>query len=161
MNTGLLLALLAAIAGHELNAGALPVCSNRVIGTVAKRAGCTLGDTRCWLRGGGFCMDHVEARLKLGRPAAEARFDPVQPGDVRAGDVAVFNARAHYAYVEAVVRDPGGRPVAVDLTEYNFGTCWVDPDLMVTDQYKILNRRPAVALREVDGGFLRARATPR
>lgn len=161
MSAALLIALVVATGGHEFNAGALPVCSNRVIGAVVKRARCTLGDTRCWLRGGGFCMDHVEGRLKLGGPAADARFDSVQPGDVRAGDVAVFNARAHYAYVEAVVRDPGGRPVAVDLSEYNYGTCWVDRDLMVTDHYKLLNRRAAVALREVDGGFLRARPVSR
>ncbi len=153
----LLVALMAASGnGHGTDAGKLPVCSNRLIGSVVKRAGCTLGDARCWLRSGGFCTDHVEKRLGAERPASGTRFDPVRPEEVRPGDVAVFSARAHYAYVEAVVRGQGGTPLAVDLSEYNFGACWVDKETMVTDQYKVLSRR-SVALAEVDGGFLRAR----
>jgi hypothetical protein len=49
----------------------------------------------------------------------------------------------------------------VDLGEFNFGTCWVDAESMVTDQYKLLNRRRGVAISDVDGGFLRAPATAR
>lgn len=142
--------------GHQANAGDLPVCSNAVINRVVKRTGCTLGDTRCWNRSGGFCGDYVEARIAAARPGAKLRLESVKPEELKAGDVAVFASRAHYALVEAVVRDGKGRAVAVDLTEYNFGTCWVDQGLMVTDRYKLQGRRAAVPLGHVDGGFLRA-----
>jgi hypothetical protein len=153
----LALAALAAY-GHESNAGSLPVCANRVINQVVKRSGCTLGDARCWYRSGGFCTDYVERRLGKERVARAA---PIDPATVKKGDVAVFASRVHMSLVEAVVRDGQGRPVAVDLGEFNFGTCWVDAESMVTDQYKLLNRRRGVAISDVDGGFLRAPATAR
>lgn len=152
--TGALLTLALAAGGHELDLRSLPVCSNRVIGQVVKRVGCSLGDYRCWSTRGGFCADYVEARLAAEKKqAGDTR--SVRPEEVRAGDVAVFSARAHYAYVERVITDSKRRPVAVDLAEYNYGSCWVDPDLLVTDKYKVVNRRAAVALKDVDGGFLR------
>lgn len=141
-----------AAGGHEANAGNLPVCANRVINQVVKRVGCTLGDARCWARSAGFCNDWVERRLGKERTS---KAKPIEAGAVQRGDVAVFASRAHYAYVERVVRDAGGRPVAVDLSEYNFGTCWVDAESMVTEKYKVVNRRRGVPLSEVDGGFLR------
>lgn len=137
--------------------GALPVCGNGLIRTVVKRVGCTVGDSRCWLRSGGFCTDYVRSRLGLGRGGGELRFDAVVAEAVRPGDVATFVSRAHYAWVDAVRRDGQGRPIAVDLSEYNFGGCWVDRDMMVTDRYGVLSRRAGVALNEVDGGFLRPR----
>jgi hypothetical protein len=145
--------------GHELNAGALPVCSNRVINDVVKRTGCTVGDARCWARKRGFCSAYIEQRL--GVAAKTAGLQPIRPEEVRAGDVAVFEARAHVAYVEQVVRDGSGRPIAVDVSEYNFGTCWVDQEVMVTDRYQVVNRRSGIALRDVDGGFLRPRPAAR
>jgi hypothetical protein len=149
----LALSLGAGAGGHALDAAALPACSNRVVAEVVKRVGCTLGDYRCWSKRGGFCADWVEARVAAdrrgGTPAG------IQPEEVRPGDVAVFTARAHFAYVERVVRDSKGRPVAIDVSEYNYGTCWVDSELLVTDKYKVVNRRSSVALKDVDGGFLR------
>jgi hypothetical protein len=119
---------------------------------VVKRSGCTLGDVRCWYRSGGFCTDYVAQRLGKERAARAA---PIDRATVKKGDVAVFASRAHMALVEAVVRDGQGRPVAVDLAEFNFGTCWVDPESMVTDRYKLLSRRRGVPLGDVDGGFRR------
>jgi hypothetical protein len=139
--------------GHSLNAGDLPVCSNRTINEVVKRSGCTVGDKRCWNTRGGFCTDYVENRIGKDRAAKAVRLSRLE--EVRRGDIAVFVARAHYAYVERVVEDKTGRPVAVDLSEFNYGDCWVDRDVMVTDKYKLVNRRAGVALRDVDGGFLR------
>lgn len=157
-----LLALaVAASDGHEFNAGNLPVCSNRVINGVVKHAGCTVGDERCWYRSGGFCTDYVEKKIVGERPQTKLRLESIRPEEVAKGDVAVFASRAHYAYVEGVVMDRRGRPVAVDLTEFNYGTCWVDKDSMVTERYKVVNRRPGVALGDVDGGFLRARPAAR
>lgn len=146
---------LAAAPGPRMDHGNLPVCSNRVIVEVVKRAGCTLGDARCWNTRGGFCNDYVEQRIRQERRFANVRMEPQPPGQVARGDVAVFLARAHFAYVEAVVKDRRGQPVAVDLAEYNFGTCWVDRNAMVTDKYLLLNRRERVPLGDVDGGFLR------
>lgn len=152
---GTIAALLVAAAAHSASPGDLPVCANRVINEVVRRSGCLLGDGKCWFRAGGFCMDYVKERVGGGRGVALEDLTPVGWEEVRRGDVAVFLARAHYAYVERVVRDKRGRPVRIDLSEYNFGSCWVDRNALVTDQYKSLGRRFGVAVGEVDGGFLR------
>jgi hypothetical protein len=157
----LLILALAAEQNHQSNAGLLPVCTNRVINAVVKRAGCTLGDTRCWLSGGGYCTDYVERQVRSGPVGKAAKLVGVKPDQVRRGDLAAFMARAHYAYVEKVILDGAGKPVAVDVSEYNFGSCWVDADLMITDKYKLVNKRAGLPIGEVDGGFLRAvPATP-
>lgn len=148
--------LLAAPQGdHPASVELLPVCGNRVINAVVRRAGCTVGDDRCWKRGGGMCADYVEGRIRKERSAKAVELTPVGAEEVVRGDVAVFTARAHLAYVEAVRRDAKGRPVAVDVAEYNFGTCWVDREAMVTDTYRVLTRRRGVAVADVDGGFRR------
>jgi hypothetical protein len=153
-----LLALSLAQGGsHVLTTGDLPVCSNRVINEVVKRVGCTLGDWNCWKKSGGFCADHVEGRLGAVKPGRAMKLESVRPEEVAKGDVAVFASRSHYAYVERVIKDAKGRAVAVDLSEFNFGSCWVDRDLLITDRFKVLGRRTGVALPEVDGGFLRPR----
>lgn len=152
---GALAAFVVAASGHAASTAVLPVCPNRVINQVVKRAGCTLGDTRCWFRAGGFCMDYVEQRAGRGRTLALDRMVEVRRGEVQPGDVAVFLSRAHYAYVERVAKDAQGTAVSVDLSEYNYGTCWVDRNALVTDQYGAVNRRRGVAVGAVDGGFLR------
>lgn len=152
------LAALAVAAGiHGSDAGNLPPCANRVINEVVKRAGCTVGDTRCWRRKGGFCTDWVEKRVAAvtSRPVKDLRLAPISPKQVAKGDLAVFASRAHTAFVERVVKDRQGRAIAVDLSEYNFGSCWVDPGAMATEMYGVPGRRPGVPLGEVDGGFLR------
>lgn len=134
----------------------LPVCSNRVISEVTKRAGCTIGDSRCWLTKGGMCTDYIQKMA--GQPGKAVQLtNRIKPEDVRKGDVAQFLARAHYAYVEGVVKDKNGKPVAVNVSEYNYGDCWVDQATMVTDKYKKVNRRFGIPLSSVDGGFLRPR----
>lgn len=154
---GALAALLLAIGGHGADAGSLPACPNKVINQVVQRAGCTVGDTRCWTRKGGFCTDWVEKRASevTKRPLKDLHLQPVAPGQVAKGDLAVFASRAHTAFVERVAKDRQGRAVAVDLSEYNFGTCWVDPGAMATEKYGVLGRRLGVPLGEVDGGFQR------
>jgi hypothetical protein len=147
--------LVAAASGHEAEAGLLPLCGNRVVSDVVRRAGCPLGDLACWTRRRGYCGDHVEAKVAAARRGSAAQLRSIQPEEVAKGDVAVFTSRSHYAYVEAVIRDARGRPVAVDVSEYNYGTCWVDRDFGVTDTFKVETRRAGVALRDVDGGFLR------
>jgi hypothetical protein len=159
--SALLALVLSAEADHGRNAGGLPVCSNRTINEVVKRVGCTVGDARCWLRSGGFCNDYVEQRLGAGRPDQALELVSIGLQEVARGDVAVFAARAHYAYVEGVRKGKDGQVVAVDLSEHNFGSCWVDKESLVTDQYKALGRRSALPVGEVDGGFLRARPAAR
>jgi hypothetical protein len=153
----LALDLAAAAGGHAMDAWGIPWCGNDVVGEVARRVGCTLEDAACWERRGGFCTGHVEARVLAGRPSGAVTLQPVDPSEVAPGDVAVFAARAHYAYVEAVTRDAAGRTVAVTVSETNFGTCWVAKDLMVTDRYGVVGRRVGVPVSAVDGGFLRAK----
>jgi hypothetical protein len=155
--TPILIALAALVVGGPTQSSwaGLPVCGNRTIREAAKRTGCALGDRRCWLRAGGYCTDHVERKIRAAEPARPVEVVSVTPDEVRKGDVAFFLARTHYAYVERVVADGKGRPVAVDLSEFNLGVCWVDEELGVTDRYKVLGRRARVPLRDVDGGFLR------
>lgn len=153
----ILAAMLTAESGRGAGALDLPHCSNRVVNEVVRRAGCTLGDTACWNRSGGYCTDYVEQRLVAAARVPRLELVPVPPEQVQAGDVAVFTARAHYALVEKVVKDAGGRAISVDVAEHNFGTCWVDRDLMITDHYKSLGRRRAIPVTAADGGFLRAR----
>jgi hypothetical protein len=155
------LAALAVARAPDSPAASLPVCGNGTIRQVVKRTGCTLGDRRCWVSSGGYCTDWVERMVRAQEPARIVELGAVAADDVRKGDLAMFVARSHYAYVERVVTGKDGRPVAVDLSEYNFGTCWVDEDFLVTDQYRSLHRRSGVPLREVDGGFLRARPAGR
>ena len=134
----------------------LPVCSNRVINEVTKRVGCTIGDSRCWLTKGGMCTDYIQKRV--GQPGKTVQLNKhIRPEDVRKGDVAQFNARIHYAYVESVVKDRKGKPVAVNVSEYNYGTCWVDQSTLVTDTYKKVTKRSNIPLSSVDGGFWRLR----
>lgn len=154
MNLLLLMLLFHAVT-RSAAAADLPVCSNRIINQVTSRVGCTVGDSRCWLTKGGFCTDYVEAKTRRSKSAPAPRLVPVSPRQVKKGYVAQFISRTHYAYVESVIRDGSGNPVAVNLSEYNYGTCWVDEESMVTDQYLQVNRRSAVALDSVDGGFLK------
>ena len=141
-----------------LSAADLPVCTNRAINEVTRRVGCTVGDNNCWLvKGGGFCIDYVERMTNIVKAGgAKKVLRPVPAREVRKGDIAQFNFRAHFAYVESVVKGGDGIPVAVNVSEYNYGTCWVDQDLMVTDTYKVVTRRSGIPIDRVDGGFLRA-----
>ena len=133
----------------------LPFCSNRIINEVTKRVGCTVGDAKCWLTKGGFCTDYVQKKLDISQIGEGLAWVPVQLDDIKKGDIAVFNYRAHYAYVESVIRNSKGKPVAVSVSEYNFGDCLVDEQTMVTEKYKVVNMRAGIPLNRVDGGFIR------
>ena len=144
-------------AGAQVCCAELPVCSNRIVNNVMTRVGCAVGDTRCWLSKGGYCTDYVQKMTGHGQPGDADRWNRINPGDVKKGDVALFISFMHFAYVEGVVNDKEGRPVAVNLSEYNYGACWVDQANMVTDKYKTVNKRPGIPLGKVDGGFWRPR----
>lgn len=147
--------VLACLCSHSAGAAVLPFCSNRTINEVTSRIGCTVGDKKCWLSKEGFCTDYLNKMTVQSGKKANGVWTPVRPVDVRKGDIAIFNSRTHYSYVESVVRDKKGKPVAVNVSEFNFGTCWVDDQAMVTDQYKVRNNRAGVPLASVDGGFWR------
>jgi hypothetical protein len=101
-----------------------------------------------------MCTDYIQKRA--GQPGKELRLNnKIRPEDVKKGDVAFFISRIHYAYVESVVKDKNGKPVAVNVSEYNYGDCWVDQSTIVTDKYKKVNKRFGIPLSDVDGGFLR------
>ncbi len=134
----------------------LPVCSNRIIREVTTRVGCTLGEAQCWLTMGGFCTDYIQKMANNRSTSKEFTLsNKIRPEDVRKGDIAQFNSWAHYAYIENVVKDKNGKPTAIDVSEYNYGTCWVDRATMVTDKYKTVNRRFGIPVTSVDGGFWR------
>jgi hypothetical protein len=152
----LIACLVAALTGTPLGRAAeLPLCSNRIINEVTVRTGCAVGDTECWVSSGGFCTDYVAKMTRRGKTGSSPRLRVIPASDVRKGDVAYFRSRVHMAYVERVARDGNGKPVAVDLSEYNYGKCLVDEQAQVTETYKIRTRRTAVPVKDVDGGFLR------
>ncbi|WP_243371775.1 hypothetical protein [Geotalea sp. SG265] len=148
--------IIVSVASGSAVASNLPTCSNRVIQAVTAKSGCTVGDANCWMSKGGFCTDYITKRTQLASNDSPPRLVPISQAQVKKGDVAHFLKPMHYSYVESVVRDAGGKPVAVNLSEYNYGTCWVDEDSMVTDRYMRVNRR-SVPVGRVDGGFLRPR----
>lgn len=138
------------------NAAELPFCSNRTINEVTHRVGCTVGDTKCWLNKGGFCTDYALKKSRTDRSGSgEVSWVSVQQSDVKTGDIAVFVSRSHYAFVESVVRDTQGKPVAVNVSEYNFGDCLVDDQAIVTNKYGTVNTRFGIPMNVVDGGFIR------
>ncbi len=143
------------VAGPQVCCAEIPVCSNKIVSAVMKRTGCAVGDIRCWLSKGGFCTDYVQKMTGHGKPGDASQWDKVKPENVKKGDVALFVSRMHFAYVESVVNDGNGKPAAVNVSEYNYGDCWVDQPNFVTDKYKIVNKRYGVALKKVDGGFWR------
>ena len=148
--------LLLLLASSLAYADDLPDCSNRVVNTVMKRSGCTVGDPKCWFANGGFCMDYVQKRTGARKSFQPGQWRQVAPAMIRKGDVAqFFMPRAHLAFVEKVNRDKEGRPRSIDVAEFNYGTCWVDRDTMVTDTYKVVTRRSGIPISRVDGGFLR------
>lgn len=150
-----LLVLIVGAGSRPATASELPVCSNRIINEVTARVGCTVGDANCWLTSGGFCTDYVEKKARRGQGDRKVQLKPINVGDVRKGDIARFASRAHYSYVESVVKGKDGKPVAVNLSEYNYGACLVDEQSMVTEKYKIVNKRTGVPVTDVDGGFMR------
>lgn len=150
-----LLVLIVGAGARPAAASELPVCSNRIINEVTARVGCTVGDANCWLTSGGFCTDYVEKKALRGQTGKKVQLKPINAGDVIKGDIAQFASRAHYAYVESLVRGKDGKPVALNISEYNYGTCWVDEQSMVTEKYKRINKRTGVPVKDVDGGFMR------
>jgi len=151
-----LISLLVVCACNDAYADDLPVCSNKVINEVTKRSGCTVGDTKCWFAQRGFCTDYVQSRIASPQSAKPDKWLQVSPEMVKKGDIAQFySPRAHYAFVESVVKDKQGRVNAVNVSEYNFGTCWVDPDAFVTNTYKIVTKRSGIPVGAVDSGFWR------
>lgn len=140
----------------DASAGDLPVCSNRVINEVTKRSSCTVGDTKCWFAKGGFCTDYVQNRIASPQSVKPDKWQQVNPEIVKKGDIAQFySPRAHYAFVDSVVKDKQGKVTAINVSEYNYGSCWVDTDAFVTNTYKIVTRRTGIDVGSVDGGFWR------
>jgi hypothetical protein len=134
----------------------LPVCSSRIINEVTKRAGCAIGDAECWLAKGGFCTDYIQNMAGRNRSGKSFQLSKkIRPEYIRKGDVALFIARVHYAYIENVRTNKKGQPIAIDVSEFNYGSCWVDRDTLVTDKYKKVGRRSGLPLNSVDGGFWR------
>lgn len=150
-----LLAVFAFVSAGICLGQSLPDCGGDAINEVTKRIGCTVGDAACWLSKGGYCTDYIEIKTPRPQSGKPPRWEKISAGSVEKGDVAVFLSLSHYAYVESVTRDGGGRPISLDLSEYNYGGCWVDRSNMVTDKYKTVNKRYGVDPNIVDGGFLR------
>ena len=108
----LLFALLVLLACIDAYADDLPLCTNRVINEVTKRSGCTVGDPKCWFAKGGFCMDYVQKMTARRQTSKSGPEQQIRPELVRKGDTAqFFTPRAHYAFVESVLRDKQGSPV--------------------------------------------------
>lgn len=88
-----------------------------------------LADCSCsdWISKKGYCVDYVKSRIpSFPLPKSHAEAAALRNSEVSAvedGDVAIFRIGSywHVAYVERVRRDAGGVPLAVDVSEMNFG----------------------------------------
>lgn len=86
-------------------------------------ASCSCED---WMEKGGYCVDYIKTHIpSFPIPTKEdmVELKNTAVDNVTEGDVAVFTVKNywHVAYVERVHRDPQGEPVALDLSEMNYG----------------------------------------
>lgn len=94
------------------------------ISCTESHADCTCDD---WIGKGGYCVDYIKSRI----PAFPVPYSiqaikslhNEELRDISKGDVALFTVSNywHTAYVEKVHFDRKGNPVAIDVTEMNFG----------------------------------------
>lgn len=112
---------------------AIPLAVMLFCGTPAV---CAQWDCDDWVARRGYCVDYVKARIPtFPVPESEADMGRLNNREVRniaAGDVAVFDLGRywHVAYVECVHRDRRGTPIAIDVSEHNFGA------RMTADHYR-------------------------
>lgn len=103
--------------------------------------------------GKGYCTDYVNSKLRT-RIRGDAENWPANTAvnEIRPGDVAIFRREGHVAWVERVIFE-GGRPVAIDVTEQNFGRNWVNKNCRVTDNFGRVTPRRSIPLTRVDGVY--------
>jgi hypothetical protein len=69
---------------------------------------------------------------------------------VRVGDVAIFRAENHAAYVERVHYDPQGHALTIDIAEMNYGSKWVDRRCLITDRFNFVSRRLGIPVAQAE-----------
>jgi hypothetical protein len=79
-----------------------------------------------WIKKEGYCVDYIKDRIPIFPIPYKEDMPELKNTDVdnvTEGDVAIFTIKNfwHVAYVERVHRDLGGEPVAIDVSEKNFG----------------------------------------
>lgn len=109
--------------------------------------------------GNGYCTDYVNSKLRT-RVRGDAETWPANTpvAEVRPGDVAIFRREGHVAWVERVVVDRG-RAIAIDVSEQNFGSGWVNRECRVTTNFGKTTFRKGVPLARVDGVYREATPT--
>jgi hypothetical protein len=79
-----------------------------------------------WVEKTGYCVDYIKSRIPIfPLPSKEdmVGLENADVDDITEGDVAVFTIKNywHVAYVEYVHRNEQGEPMAIDVSEMNFG----------------------------------------
>ncbi len=98
--------------------------------------------------GKGYCTDYITQRMGR-RPSGDPRTWPLNRdlSKIREGVAVVFaelTSSGHVAYVERVIRDTKGIPVALEVSEMNYargirpGT---PPSCLVTNNFGVVTRR--------------------
>ena len=101
--------------------------------------------------GRGYCTDYVNSFLikKIRGDAGTWRPNVVAIQSVQKGDVVIFRQENHVARVEEV-QYQGGRPVAVKVSEQNYGKGWINQPCRVTTNFGKTTTR-IVQLSRIDG----------
>ncbi|HZS46011.1 MAG TPA: CHAP domain-containing protein [Blastocatellia bacterium] len=99
-----------------------------------------------YLSEGGYCTDYIKFRTgKKQSGDAHLWVGNVNVKDARAGDVAIFPYAAdgfgHVAYIERANKDSRGNPVSFYISEWNYGSQWVDRACAVTNLFHKPNYR--------------------
>lgn len=102
--------------------------------------------------GRGYCTDYIEfvtGKRQLGNGKdwkGNISSSEVLPHDVAIFDVGTFG---HVARIDSVNRDGNGKPISVNLSEWNYGSVLVNASCGVTDKFRITTYRVNVPLSSI------------
>jgi surface antigen len=100
--------------------------------------------------GKGYCTDYIKKMTGNSQPGdAKNWVSNISPSEVLPCDTAIFTNVGnfgHVAFVDAVSRDGDGRPISVNLSEWNYGSIFQDESCGVTNKFGITTVRTNIAV---------------
>lgn len=103
--------------------------------------------------GKGYCTDYIKKRVGSSQSGdAKNWTGNLSSSEVLPGDVAIFTdvgSFGHVALVDAVNRDGGGKPISVNLSEWNYGSTFQDESCGVTSKFGITTTRTNISVSSV------------
>lgn len=103
--------------------------------------------------GRGYCTDYIR-NITGSSQSGDARnwTSNISLSEVLPGDVAIFanvGNFGHVAFVDAVNRDGDGRPISVNLSEWNYGSTFQDESCGVTNKFGITTTRTSISVSSI------------